>query len=335
MKNPEPLMNNAALRALVQHVPFPQARGLLRRGLLPLVIPPRRMRKLVGVVDAHMARFLPELDAAERRRRVEAFAWHYGCKFAEDGVCLNVANIDRWIAILGRYLVQEGAEHAHAAVAHGRGVLAVGSHVGAPVLGTLGLLYQFYHLPRDRYPRARLCAEPEVRRYPGLLANEEEVLRDIGADVRFILTQRESRDIASDIAAMLGEGMLVTTNLDVVEGGGSQMALPLFGGRAHLRLPALVGAAKVALRAGAVVLPWRCLRERRRLRLQVSEPIGPLPRLGPEATEDHPEVLALVERLRAILDDWIRTAPEQWCYWDRFAKRVVRQDVPEDAEGRT
>lgn len=323
MREPERLIDNAAFRALAQRVPLPVARELVSRALHPLVCPPRRMNELLDRVRGHLAVCLPDLDRAAIDRHVRAFRWHYGAKFAEDCLAVNVGSVDRWLALVARYTVREGSRHFHAALDHEAGILAVGSHVGAISFGTVALIQQFYPLPLAHYRRVRICAEPDVARFPRVLANLEAVLQDIGGDLRFILTDRPSRAVAGEMGEMLASGGFVTTNLDVLAGGRSDLALPLFDGRVRVRLPALVGAAKLALRHGATVLPWRCLRERRRFRLVVDEPIGPLPCLGRAATAAHPQVRALVERLRTHLERAIVEHPEQWTYWDRLERRLV------------
>ena len=87
-------------------------------------------------------------------------------------------------------------------------------------------------------------------------------------------------------------------------------------------LPALVGAAKMALSTGATILPWLCLRTRVGYRLEILPPLGPVKRLR-QADETHPEVQALCGRLRAILEGWIHDQPAQWVYWDRLHKRLI------------
>ncbi|MFH1132832.1 MAG: hypothetical protein V1754_15975, partial [Pseudomonadota bacterium] len=198
------------------------------------------------------------------------------------------------------------------------------------VLGTTAFLSLYLTVPQELYPVTRLCAEPEAERFPSVLKNLQVVLKDYGGDVDFILTRRDNKTISTQICDTLSAGGLVTTNLDVLMGGGSRMVFPLFGGNVNQRvarvyLPALVGAAKTALRTGSTLLPWINLRTKTGFRLILEDPIGPVPCLGQSVPDDHPELLALCERLRIILERWIVQNPEQWTYWDRLHKRLVQE----------
>ena len=165
-----------------------------------------------------------------------------------------------------------------------------------------------------------------MERYPLFLENIEQAIREYGGRGGLILTGGGFRQVATRMHEVLSGKGMVTTNLDVLMGGASEMSLSLFG-RARVRLPALVGAAKVALRTGSVVLPWVNLRSGSGFRLRLEEPIGPLPRLGREVGEDHPELTALCERLRYVLEGWITSQPEQWSYWDRFHHRLLGNEA--------
>lgn len=318
--NPEKLINNAFFRGLVRTAGFMGARRLLRQTLVPLLVPPGKRDRLLARVAGHLARNFPDRDPAWVERLTRSFWYHHGCKTAEDCVVLNLSSVDIFLRFINDLVVVRGVQNFRRAVSRQGGTLVVGSHVGAVTFGTTAFLSQYLAIPRTRYPVTRFCSEPEVARYPRVLDNLQAVLEDYGGDVRFILTQRRRRDIALEMQETLASGGLVTTNLDVLMGGASRQEFSLLQDRVHL--PALVGAARMALATGATILPWRCVRTGAGYRLELLPPIGPLDRLG-QVDETHPAVRSLSERLRALLEGWIRDQPAQWVYWDRLHKRRV------------
>ena len=322
MKNPEKLINNFAFRTLVRRAGFKGARAVFAKAILPLLLPSAQKEQLRALASGHLERYFHDCDGGRPEQRVDAFMSHWAHKFAEDCVCINSTRIEQFTAAIEKLVSFEGEEHFLRAHETDAGVLAVGSHVGSVSFGTTALLYHFLDLPREEYPKIRLCSEPEVGRYPGVLRLLEEALGDFGGDVRFVFTHRQSKEIAVDLNQVLLENGFVTTNLDVLMGGGSRLEFPLFG-QARVLLPALVGAARMALRTGAVVLPWVCFRTPTGYRMVVEPTIGPVPRLGQNVPDDHPEMVTLCEQLRATLERWISAQPEQWVYWDRFHKRLV------------
>jgi len=320
---PERLASNPLLRGLVRAAGFRRARWLIQHALVPLVVTPARQRRLGALVEGQLQTFFPHLGGDEAARRARAYVANYVAKLAEDVITVNVVSVPWMLGCFDDLVAFEGRAHFGRAVRAGRGVLAVGAHLGSITFGTAALLSLHLTLAPAERPLTRLTTEPDVDRAPHVRAALGAALGGYGADIALLLTDRPGRDIAHDMAETLGAGGLVTTNLDVLRGGGSRKELRLFGGRARLTLPALVGAAKMALHAGATVLPWVNLRQGEGFRLVVAEPIGPLPRLGAAAEEGHPEVEALCERLREILEGWIAAQPEQWIYWDRLHKRLV------------
>ena len=322
MKNLEKLINNFAFRTLVRKVGFERARAVFAKAILPMLMPAAQKQRLRALAAEHLESYFPDGEKNRGRERVDLFFDHWATKFAEDCVCINSTRIEQFTTAIEKLVSFEGEEHFVKAHRTDAGVLAVGSHVGSVSFGTTALLYHFLSLPREEYPKIRLCSEPEVARYPGVLNLLEEALGDFGGDVRFVFTHRQSKEIAIDLNQVLLNNGFVTTNLDVLFGGGSTQAFPLFE-RAQVYLPALVGAARMALRTGAVVLPWVCFRGLSGYRMVVEPMIGPVPRLGQDVPDDHPEMVALCEQLRATLEGWISQQPEQWVYWDRFHRRIV------------
>lgn len=318
------LINNAPLRALVNHTDLLASRELLRGALLQLVLPPARRRRLRARVAGHLRSCFPDQAAAVIEARAAAFLYHWSAKLTEDCLALNLGDLEQWRRAVNRHVVFSQGHNLRRALDRGAGILAVGCHAGSISFCTNALLSLLQHVPTHRWPAARICAEPEIEQFPHVLAKVEQVMREYGGDIQFIFTSWERRRVARVMTETLAGGGLVTTNLDVLMGGRSQRPFPMFDGRISIYLPALVGAARVALATGAVVLPWVNYRTAGGFFLKVEEPIGPVPRLGRSIPDDHPEALALCEQLRGHLERWIRARPEQWVYWDRFHRRLAR-----------
>ncbi len=321
--NPETLINNAAFRTLVNRGGFMLARSTIRRTVLPMVMPARRRRELASRVSAHFARSFPRWDEQERQARVESFLFHWSCKFAEDCIAVNVDGLERYKRWVEEHVVFEGAAHLREALDWGAGVLVVGCHVGSISFCTNSLLSLFLDIPKEQWPVVRLCAEPEVERFPTVLQHVEAAMSDFGGDVRFILAGDQAGSVATQMLETLQLRGVVTTNLDVLHGGTSSRVFDLLGRRVFL--PSLVGAAKVALRTGATVLPFVTARTDEGFRVRLERPFGPVPELGSQLPGDPPELTALCERLRVLLEGWIAELPEQWVYWDRLHKRLAEE----------
>ncbi|MFH2007481.1 MAG: hypothetical protein ABI333_12925 [bacterium] len=323
MRNPEQLINNGVFRQLVRRAGFLGARSVLRHTVVPLLLTPARRRTLRDRVTRYLTQYFPDFDTLEVQRRSDAFLEHYGQKLAEDCATVNLDSAAAHLRAVNEHVVFRGAQNFRRALDRGTGVLAVGAHLGSLVFGNPAFITLYLTVPPSRYPVTRICSEPDLARFPKVLQGFEDVLREYGADIAFILTHRERRPISEEMTEILAAGGLVTSNLDVLMGGGSRKEFAMFDGRARVRLPALVGAAKSALRTGATILPWVNLRTDAGFRFELEEPIGPVERLGSAVRDDHPAVEALCGKLVRILEGWIVAHPEQWAYWDRFHHRLV------------
>ncbi len=323
MADPMRLINSLPFRLLVDHVDFMTARAVLRRTVVHAMLPPRRRLALARTVRGHLERCFPRLRRAEWARLTRRFVDHYLYRYAEDCINLGLPSVPRYIDLVARHVRFEGLEHWRAAMARPEGVLLVGSHVGSPALGTAALLTRYLDMAPAERPRTRACADPEAAQYPRVLRRLEEAWEGYQADVRLLYTRRRARDIIAEMDGTLLDGGVVSTNLDVLMGGRSTRPFPLFG-RIHVRLPALVAAARTALACGAVVLPWVNLRLPDGFRVVFEPPVGPAqPVSRDRLVETYPALEALCERLRRVLEAWISTWPEQWSYWDRLDRRLV------------
>lgn len=325
--NPEIVFNNVLFRQLANRLDFLEAREVIAQAALPLVFPPWQRRAMLARVAGHLETCFPELSPGARQATLTAFEGHWIRKLAEDTVALNLKGKAAHLKAIESHVVFQGRENLMRAFEQGHGVLAVYCHVGSPSFAMNSFLSRLpaWGPPEERWRRIRLCAEPEVERFPFVRKTIRDATADHGVDLDFALKGEgygDTRTVASELVETLAGGGLATTGLDVLGGGSSRRPFPMFGGRIHLILSALVGAAKTALRAGAVILPFVNYRTAHGFVVQVEPHIGPVPKLEGEVSEERPEVLDLCEQLRALLERWIVAHIEQWTYWDRLHKRL-------------
>ena len=324
MKNPERLINNAPFRALVPRAGFFGARALIRTAVVPLFVPPWKQARVRKLVRAHMAFCFPALSERALSATANAFLHHWMCKFSEDSLALSIPTIDRWRALIDRHVLFWGLEHFFDAVRLGRGVVMAGSHVGSPTFCNNVFLSRYLELPADQRPATRICGDPEIRRFPVVERLCEKAGEEYGTDLSFVYPDDGLKETAVEICQVLEGGGVILTNIDVLSGGSSQRPFPLFDDRIQVTLPALVGAARSALRTGAAIVPWNNIRTAAGFSVTLHPPLGPFDPLGPDIPDDHPEMVALCHTLLHRLEGWIRKTPEQWVYWDRLHRKVAR-----------
>ncbi len=68
-------------------------------------------------------------------------------------------------------------------------------------------------------------------------------------------------------------------------------------------------------------MPYASYRTSHGFVVRCESPIGPVAKLEGDVTDERPEVLALCEQPRAVLERWIEANIEQWTYWDRLHRR--------------
>lgn len=329
--DPEKLLRQPVLQELVDRLSFFDARGLLRATVVQAALPPWKRREILKHVDASLSAVFPSMGHAARRRCVRAFERGWTNKIAEDVIVLSMSGSNRYIELFEEHVTFQGLENLDRALAAKKGVLCVGSHVGSITLATTSLHYALLRYKADTRPALRICSEPDVVRFPRVLTNLTRAAGQFGIDSKFVLTDRPRELVAKDMVEALQAKSILTTNLDVMRGGRSDFQRTMFG-RASVRLPALAGAAKVALRTGATVLPWMNARRPEGFVVRFEAPIEVEALASPgEIGSGHEGFAALTERLADILEGWIISFKDQWIYWDRFHKRaqpIHRQGGP-------
>jgi lauroyl/myristoyl acyltransferase len=324
--NPERLANNAAMRFLVNHTSLPLARAVLTQILARLALSPQKRGRMTKRAGQLLSEYLPELDDQQRQKCLRSLNLHWSKKLAEDVITLNLKGPARFERLFADYYVFENAERLAQAVALGRGVLLVGSHVGSISLGTTALYSLLLTIPSSSRPSIHTCTEPDLERFPTVAPSLEKAMAMYGVDASFILTSSGRSSVARQMCMHLSSGNIVTTNLDVLGGGASRQAFSFLDGR-PIFLPAAVGAAKVALSTGATVVPWLNYRTDKGYVLRLESPLGPFSRHEEPLEDDHPEVKKLSSMLAEILSNWVRSYPDQWVYWDRLHRRIAPEQA--------
>jgi KDO2-lipid IV(A) lauroyltransferase len=272
-----------ALSALFAALPLDLASGLgavIGRAVGPLTAMHARAR-------ANLSRAIPELGAAERRRILNAMWAHLGRVFAE------YPHLGRFRLYDGDGRVEViGAEHVDALRKDGIGGIFVAGHIGNWELASLGATQR--GVPLVHVYRA--ANNPLV----------ERLIRRWREPIGGIHHPKSARAVRSLVAALkAGEhlGMLVDQKYN--EG----IAVPFFG-RAAMTAPAL---AELALRFNVPVVAARVERLRgARFRLTILPPLEIA-----ETGDRDSDVRAVMTRINALFEGWIRERPEQWLWMHR------------------
>ena len=249
-----------------------------------LLATPRRL------AVAHLGLAFPELDLATRRRLVRATFRHAGQAFAE---------LSLFEKILRRpdYIRLEGVEALDAALARGRGAIAVTGHVGnwellAAWAAAIG------------YPITVVVRRVNDLRFHSLIvrfraaAGVEVLVRD---DPRFVAA----------VGDALRRNRVVAMLIDQ-DTRGAGVFVPFFGRPAHTP----PGAALLALRARVPVVTVFIERRPEGGHLvRVASVAAELPR-GRDGVRE------LTARLTAAIEAQIRRSPAEWVWWhERWRKQ--------------
>jgi KDO2-lipid IV(A) lauroyltransferase len=248
---------------------------------------------------AHVALAFPSLTDRERRALVRATFRHAGESYAELALWPRLAaDLD--------YVRIEGREHLDAALATGRGCLAITGHTGnwellAARVAGLG------------FPVTVIARRVNDPRFDALItrfrggAGMEIVLRD---DPKFLAVVRDA----------LARNRIVALLIDQDSGGGG-VFVPFFGRPAHTP----PGAAILALRTRAPVVSVFIRRRPEG---------GHVIRFAPMPIDERGagKVVPLTARFTAAIEAAIREAPAEWVWWhERWRRRPGTDEVDVDA----
>ncbi|HWC97355.1 MAG TPA: lysophospholipid acyltransferase family protein [Candidatus Sulfopaludibacter sp.] len=239
--------------------------------------------KLRRTAERNLSMALPELNAAQRRRTIDAVFASVArtivtfARFPR----INRGNVAQWIRC-------EGGEYFTAALERGRGVLFATAHLGnwelsafahGLITGPMNVLVR---------PLDNPLIDAMVERRRGLSGN------------RIIAKQDFARPILKALAANEAVGILIDQNASL-DGG---VFVDFFG------VPACAGAgfAKIAARSGAAVIPGFALwsEEEQRYVLRFYPPVE----MTGDSTVD-------TQTLQSRLEQVIRSYPDQWLWLHR------------------
>ncbi|MBN2736960.1 MAG: hypothetical protein JXR70_08275 [Spirochaetales bacterium] len=259
---------------------------------------------------------------AESWSLAEDYLEHYLSKITDDVMLLNWP-IGRLRARLEKMLVVRGVENLHKALGSDRGVILLGSHIGSVFLGTLGLLKICLEDPALEKRGLSVCSEPEMASYP-LIHNWAKAAGKIyHASIEVINVNNAKGNPAILMIGALKKKRLLTTNMDVLDAGGDRGGVCLLN-TMQLCLPALSGALECAYHSGAMVLPWFNIRDGRGKLKVIFE--RPLDYFAKEDSTMKKEAWVMKSRkhMLDLFQKYLETYPDQWLYWDRLEKRLVK-----------
>lgn len=241
-----------------------------------LVRGPRRL------ADRHLAMAFPDWSAARRRDVVRRMFLHTGA---------SVAELAQWPRLRGTgYVTVEGRAVMDAALAEGRGVIAITGHVGNWELLAA-------EIARLGYPLTAVARRVKDDRFQALVG---ELRREVG----LVVLDRDSPTFAHDIRAELDRNRIVALLIDQ-DTRGAGVWVPFFGRPA--RTPP--GAAVLALRKRASVV---AIFIERRAEGGHRITIRPLD-LGEGRSQDRIQVLTA--RMTEAIEAQIRHNPVEWVWW--------------------
>lgn len=273
-----------AFRAVVRWLPWSVAQMAGRLlGYLAYAVLPRYRR----LTFEHLRFALGPRASLDTQRRIARGVFvNLGQSFMEWQV------VDRLSPERIRGLVDvHGAHHLREAIAQGRGVIALSAHFGnwellAIAISCLG--FRGSNLARRlRYPEYEQFLR-SMRLHKGIPTLARDSVKDI------VHALRDNQII----------GMMPDQDMDSLDG----VFVDFFGHPAYTP----VGPAALSLMTGAPIVPCFIIRDGRRFRVEIEEPIT-LPHRGDRAQD----LLQMTETWTRVVESYIRRHPTQWVWMHR------------------
>lgn len=296
--------------------------GLLLR-LGDELLPPGGAAQRDELIAANAAALGVALDApGAARRLVRRHLWLEAQSRADDWL-LAFGDLTRVVPTLLQPSRCEGLEHAVELARRGGPVVVVGAHVGP----------MSHYVPCLAYHLARAGGCPRivsVANGPAVPGQQERLLhlqRLAGASFEVALKDPgRTLSLLRTLHAALGAGAWVLTQVDALSAGATTTPLTCAG--LELRLPGAWGAARLAWRFGAALLPVRVVRDRHGLPLlHVEAPLRPLAaaRRGGSPTSRRETVAALASAAADRLGQWIQRDVADWSLLARLRLMMARR----------
>ena len=261
----------------------------LGRGAHALLGTPRRL------AWKHVGMAFPELDEAARARIVRATFEHAGQSFAELGSWRQLARLDGYVRI-------DNLAALDAALAEGRGTIAVTGHVGNWELLAATIAERGYALSVVARRVNDVRFDALITRFRG----------DRGMEI----LNRDAPDFLAQVRAALAHNHIVAILMDQDSRGGG-VFVPFFGRPAHTP----PGAAVLALRTRAPVVTVFIRRRPEGGHVITFE------RVPIHHGAGRGQLTALTARFTAAIEAAIRTSPAEWVWWhERWRRQPQSSD---------
>ncbi len=272
---------------LVEHLPFPLVRFILRNFLRFALLVTRRHHRVAA--ETIRLAFGREKSPDEIRRIID------GCFFRLREGMIDLLHCSRYPErVRGRFFY-EGREHLEEALGRGRGVVAVTAHFGNFPLMMLFLAQEGYSV----HVIMRRARDPEVADFV------LKVMTRTG--VRTIYTHPRQRCIAESLRVLRDNGILFIMPDQHFGAGGVEV--PFFGRPAATA----TGPVVLAERTGAVLLPmFNILEPDGRRRIVVERPLEM--EVGGDPEE---RVHRNTARLTEVIERYVRAYPAEWGWMHR------------------
>lgn len=251
-----------------------------------------------GVVERQIAAAFPDRDAADVQRLARAAYEHLGRTFIETALLPSLRPqriLDMFDAVEGWSIVEER-------LARGKGLILVSGHLGNWELG--GAYIAARGLPIDVVARA--MANPLFDRY--LTATRERIGMNVVHDADAVRRVPRALRGGRAVAFLVDQGVI----------GLASTWVPFFGRLA--KTPR--GPAVFALRLGAPIVFGAAVRQPGGRYLLSFEPIDVT-----RSDDLDADVDAIVTRYTAVLESWVRRAPEQY-FWHHRRWKHQRPGTP-------
>jgi KDO2-lipid IV(A) lauroyltransferase len=190
----------------------------------------------------------------------------------------------------------EGVEHLDAAMARGKGVVAVTAHFGNFALMMLALA-------RRGYAASSIIRPARDEKLSEYLHKKRE---EVGLGTVFAIPRKEC---ISNSLKELRDGKLLFIPIDQNFGSGGGVYVDFFGQKAATA----TGPAVFAMRTGAMILPMFILREENdRHRIVIEPPVA-----LKERDDEKEAITATMAKITSLIEAYIRRYPHEWAWMHR------------------
>jgi len=311
------LINNSISRLVINNMPFKVTKSLILKFIIPLTIPQKRMKNLENHIANYYRIIYPKSDKSFLYKKATIYTNNYKSKRCDDYILFNL-NYQNTLKYVDKYVIIQGISHLQQAIAYNRGIIAVGSHVGSQVLGFFALMVILHRLHTDKKRIVKIVSAPDIKEFKNIFSRLKYWNKNNVFDFEFIWTENRKYIEAIKFFEALKKKCILTTNLDVLAGGNSQKKFKLLN-TFHIRLPAIIGAAKLALLTDSIILPWHNYVDKNGiLNLVIEEQLNPACTRKTQSVDFKQNVVNLSNTLFKLLENWVQEYPEQWIYWDRL-----------------